>query len=146
MQGIPHLRMRRLNPSQAGSCGVMSTSASPLRRCAVLGRTGALGSFPDSCGNTTPTERQRRRRDNSTRQRRVLRKLARLCCWPTAHGPKAVGRGIAKLPDGALGLAGRGLLRQRKRHEVDKRPDSRCQLMPLWIDRVNVGVRRVVLR
>ena len=77
MQGIPHLRMRRLNPSQARSCGVMSTSTSPVRRRGVLGRTAALGSFADSCGNTTPKEWQRRRREDSTRQRRVLGKLTR---------------------------------------------------------------------
>ena len=29
MQGIPHLRMRRLNPSQAGSCGVIQLGRLP---------------------------------------------------------------------------------------------------------------------
>jgi len=64
--------MRRLNPSQARSCGVMSTSTSPVRRRGVLGRTAALGSFADSCGNTTPKEWQRRRRGDRSRERRVL--------------------------------------------------------------------------
>src|SRR5436190_19395906 len=83
--------MRRLNPAQAGSYGVMPTSASPLRRCGVLGRTAALGSFADSCGNTTPKEWQRRRLDDSTRERRVLRRLpCFFYCWPTAHDPTAV--------------------------------------------------------
>jgi hypothetical protein len=71
MQGIPHLRMRRLNPSQAGSCRVMSISASALPGCGVLGGAATLGSFADNCGNTTPKQWQRRRRDNSTRLRGV---------------------------------------------------------------------------
>ena len=48
-----------------------------LRRSGDLGRTAALGAFAESCGNTTPKEWQRRGRDDSTRQRRVLQKPAR---------------------------------------------------------------------
>lgn len=59
--GVPHLRMPRLNLSQAGSLDVMLILASATTAVVPRESKPTLGYFADACGNTAATEWKQRR-------------------------------------------------------------------------------------
>ena len=125
-----HLRMRRLNRSHAGSCGVMSTSASPLCRC------GSRDGQPRLARSRTAVATQRLRNGNDadartaratprlTKTRRLLllqADRARPRCSPSAVD-EAVSHAAGLRPTRSLGgrqtRCPRAADAQRRRSEV----------------------------